>query len=93
MQWLRSLLEKLGFDLWKSPLYCDSNGCILESDLNLKNPVDSEYTTHVAISFHHARSAKWKARLMSDMLLRKPMYQTPSLSLLFLYYLNNIGKL
>ena len=51
--WLRGLLEELGFDLWRIPLYCDNTGCIQ----NLKNPVNSKYTKHVAVSFHHARSA------------------------------------
>ena len=51
--WLRGLLEELHFDVWKIPLYCDNTGCIQ----NLKNPVNSKYTKHVAVSFHHARSA------------------------------------
>jgi len=52
-QWLRGLLEELQFDIWKIPLYCDNTGCIQ----NLKNPVNSKYTKHVAVSFHHARLA------------------------------------
>jgi transposase InsO family protein len=52
-QWLRGLLEELDFDVWKIPLYCDNTGCIQ----NLKNPVNSKYTKHVAVSFHHARQA------------------------------------
>ncbi len=51
--WLRGLLEELQFDIWKIPLYCDNTGCIQ----NLKNPVNSKYTKHVAVSFHHARLA------------------------------------
>ena len=51
--WLRGLLEELQFDVWKIPLYCDNTGCIQ----NLKNPVNSKYTKHVAVSFHHARTA------------------------------------
>jgi hypothetical protein len=30
---------------------CDSFGCIS----NLKNPINSKYTKHIAIAFHHAR--------------------------------------
>ncbi len=52
-QWLRGLLEELQFDIWKIPLFCDNTGCIQ----NLKNPVNSKYTKHVAVSFHHARLA------------------------------------
>jgi hypothetical protein len=51
--WLRGLLEELHIDVWRTPLYCDNTGCIQ----NLKNPVNSKYTKHVAVSFHHARSA------------------------------------
>lgn len=51
--WLRGLLEELHIPVWKTPLYCDNTGCIQ----NLKNPVNSKFTKHVAVSFHHARVA------------------------------------
>ena len=49
--WLRGLLSELDIPVWKVRLYCDSTGCIA----NLKNPVNSKYTKHIAIAFHHAR--------------------------------------
>jgi len=51
--WLRGLLEELHIPVWRVPLHCDNTGCIQ----NLKNPVNSKYTKHVAVSFHHARTA------------------------------------
>ncbi|MBX9691948.1 MAG: Ty1/Copia family ribonuclease HI [Cyanobacteria bacterium] len=51
--WLRGLLEELHIPVGKVPLFCDNAGCIQ----NLKNPVNSKYTKHVAVAFHHARSA------------------------------------
>jgi hypothetical protein len=51
--WLKGLLEELHIDVWKTPLFCDNTGCIQ----NLRNPVNSKYTKHVAVSFHHARAA------------------------------------
>jgi hypothetical protein len=49
---LALLLRKpLGFGVWKVKLHCDSTGCIA----NLKNPVNSKYTKHIVIAFHHAR--------------------------------------
>ena len=52
-QWLRGLLEELHIPVWKIPLFCDNAGCIQ----NLKNHVNSKYTKHIAVAFHHARSA------------------------------------
>jgi hypothetical protein len=49
--WLRGLLRELDIPVWKVKLFCDSTGCIA----NLKNPVNSKYTKHIAIAFHHAR--------------------------------------
>jgi hypothetical protein len=37
----------------KPPLYCDNAGCIR----HLQNPINSRFTKHVAVSFHHARGA------------------------------------
>ena len=51
--WLRGLLEELHVPVERLPLHCDNTGCIQ----NLKNPVNSKYTKHVAVSFHHARIA------------------------------------
>ena len=51
--WLRGLLEELHIPVWRVPLHCDNTGCIQ----NLRNPVNSKYTKHVAVSFHHARTA------------------------------------
>jgi hypothetical protein len=51
--WLRGLLEELHIPVGKIPLYCDNSGCIQ----NLKNRINSKYTKHVAVAFHHARSA------------------------------------
>lgn len=50
---MRGLLEELHFDVWKIPLYCDNTGCLQ----NLKNPENSKCKKHVAVRFHHARSA------------------------------------
>ena len=50
--WLRGLLQELHVPVEGVPLYCDNTGCIQ----NLKNPMNSKYTKHVAVSFHHART-------------------------------------
>jgi hypothetical protein len=49
--WLPGLLSELDIPVWKVKMFCDSTGCIA----NLKNPVNSKYTKHIAIAFHHAR--------------------------------------
>jgi hypothetical protein len=49
--WLRGLLSELDIPVWKVKLSCDSFGCIS----NLKNPINSKYTEHIAIAFHHSR--------------------------------------
>jgi hypothetical protein len=36
--WLRGLLEELHVPVWRTPLFCDNQGCIQ----NLKNPVNSQ---------------------------------------------------
>ena len=51
--WLKSFLEELGCAPWSVKLYCDNQGCIQ----NLKNPVYSKYTKHIAVQFHFAREA------------------------------------
>ena len=40
-------------------LHCDNQGCIL----NLKNPVNSKYTKHIAVHFHYAREAIKKGQV------------------------------
>jgi transposase InsO family protein len=49
--WLRGFLEEIHVNVWKTPLFCDNAGCIR----HLQNPINSKYTKHVAVSFHHAR--------------------------------------
>ena len=51
--WLRGLLEELDVPVKRVPLFCDSSGCIQ----NLKNPLNSKYTKHLAISLHYARQS------------------------------------
>jgi hypothetical protein len=51
--WLRGFLEEIHVSVWKTPLYCDNAGCIR----HLQNPINSRFTKHVAVSFHHARGA------------------------------------
>jgi hypothetical protein len=48
--WLRGFLEEIHVNVWKTPLFCDNAGCIR----HLQNPINSRYTKHVAVSFHHA---------------------------------------
>ena len=49
----KSFLEELGCAPWSVKLYCNNQGCIQ----NLKNPVYSKYTKHIAVQFHFAREA------------------------------------
>ena len=64
-------------------MFCDNQGCVA----NLKNPLYSKYTKHIAVSFHYAREAIAKgqvdiryvesARNMADILtkpLAKPVF-------------------
>lgn len=51
--WLRGFLEEIHVDVWKPPLFIDNSGCVR----NLRNLVNSKYTKHVAVAFHHARAA------------------------------------
>ena len=50
---MRGLLEEIHIPVKKIPLHCDNSGCIQ----NLRNPVNSKYTKHIAVAFHHARAA------------------------------------
>jgi hypothetical protein len=82
--WLRGFLEEVGVAPWNVKLYCDNQGCIA----NLRNPLYSKYTKHIAVSFHYAReaiakgqvdiqyveSAKNKADIMTKP-LAKPLFQ------------------
>jgi hypothetical protein len=40
-------------------MYCDNQGCIA----NLRNPLYSKYTKHIAVSFHFAREAIGKGQV------------------------------
>eukprot|EP00884_Botryococcus_braunii_P015592 jgi/Botrbrau1/2716/Bobra.0203s0058.1 len=56
--WLRGFLEEIGAAPWRVKVFCDNQGlgchrCIS----NLRNPLYSKFTTHVAVSFHYAREA------------------------------------
>lgn len=51
--WLRGLLEELDIPVGNMIMHCDSSGCIS----NLKNPLNSKYTKHLAIPLHYAREA------------------------------------
>ena len=57
--WLRGFLEELDVAPWMVKLHCDNQGCIL----NLKNPVNSKYTKHIAVQFHYAREAIKKGQV------------------------------
>jgi hypothetical protein len=57
--WLRGFLEEVGFPPWTIKLYCDNQGCIA----NLRNPLYSKYTKHIAVSFHFAREAIGKGQV------------------------------
>lgn len=89
--WLRGLLEELHFDVWKIPLYCDNTGCIQ----NLKNPVNSKYTKHVAVSFHHARSAVIQGQVdikyISTQANVADLFTKPLVPLLFKQHCTTLG--
>lgn len=51
--WLRGFLEEIGAAPWRVKIFCDNQGCIS----NLRNPLYSKFTKHVAVSFHYAREA------------------------------------
>lgn len=44
---------------WIIKLHCDNQGCIA----NLKNPLSSKYTKHIAVSFPFAREAIGKGHV------------------------------
>ena len=84
LNWLRGFMEEIGTPPWSVKLYCDNQGCIA----NLKNPLYSKYTKHIAVCFHFAREAIAKgqvtlcyvesARNKADMLtkpLARPAFQ------------------
>jgi hypothetical protein len=89
--WLRGLLEELKFDVWKIPLYCDNTGCIQ----NLKNPVNSKYTKHVAVSFHHARSAVIQGQVdvkyISTQANMADLFTKPLVPVLFKQHCTSLG--
>ena len=83
VNWFRGFLEEIGVAPWSVKMFCDNQGCIA----NLKNPLYSKYTKHIAVSFHYAREAIAKgqvdiryvesARNMADILtkpLAKPVF-------------------
>ena len=51
--WLRSFLEEIGEPPWNVKIFIDNQGCIN----NLRNPVNSKFTKHIAVAFHYAREA------------------------------------
>jgi hypothetical protein len=57
--WLRGFLEEIGCAPWRVTLHCDNQGCIA----NLRNPLYSKYTKHIAVSFHFAREAIAKGQV------------------------------
>jgi hypothetical protein len=57
--WLKSFLEEIGCAPWTVKIHCDNQGCIA----NLKNPVYSKYTKHIAVQFHFAREAIKKGQV------------------------------
>ena len=59
LTWLRGFLEELGVSPWSITLHCDNQGCIA----NLKNPLNSKYTKHIAVRFHFAREAIAKGQV------------------------------
>ena len=84
INWLRGFMEEIGTPPWSVKLYCDNQGCIA----NLKNPLYSKYTKHIAVSFHFAREAIAKGQVIiryiesaknkADMLtkpLARPVFQ------------------
>ena len=59
LAWLKGFLEELGVSPWSIRLYCDNQGCIA----NLKNPLNTKYTKHIAVRFHFAREAIAKGQV------------------------------
>ena len=59
LAWLQGFLEELGVSPGSITLYCDSQGCIA----NLRNPINSKYTKHIAVRFHFAREAIAKGQV------------------------------
>jgi hypothetical protein len=57
--WLKGFLSEIGYSPWKVKMFCDNRGCIA----NLRNPVYSKYTKHIAIAFHFAREAIAKGQV------------------------------
>jgi hypothetical protein len=89
--WIRGLLEELHVPVWKTPLYCDNTGCIQ----NLRNPVNSKYTKHVAVSFHHARSAvihgEVDVKYVATQLNVADIFTKPLVPILFRQHRNTLG--
>jgi hypothetical protein len=88
--WFRGFLKEIGVAPWSVTIHCDNQGFIA----NLKNPLYSKYTKHIAVSFHFAREAIAKgnvkiqyiesAKNVADILtkpLAKPVFQTHRRSL------------
>ncbi len=49
--WLGALLGEMGIRIGVVKLYCDNQGCIS----SLKNHLVSKHTTHIRVSYRHAR--------------------------------------
>jgi hypothetical protein len=89
--WLKGFMEEIGHAPWSIKLFCDNQGCIA----NLRNPLYSKYTKHIAVSFHFAREAIGKgqvdlqyvesAKNVAD-ILTKPLPQP-----IFLGHRNSLG--
>ncbi len=88
---MSGLLEELHVPVWKTPLYCDNTGCIQ----NLKNPVNSKYTKHVAVKFHEARSAviqgEVDVKYVSTQLNVADIFTKPLVPILFKQHRNSLG--
>jgi hypothetical protein len=70
--WLKGFLEEIGYPPWSIKLFCDNQGCIA----NLKNPLYSKYTKHIAVSFHFARKQLVRDKWTLGMLNQPRMWQT-----------------
>jgi hypothetical protein len=78
-------------NVWKTPLFCDNAGCIR----HLQNPINSRYTKHVAVSFHHARGAviHWEVEIkfVASQLILADLFTKPLVPVLFLQHRKTLG--
>jgi transposase InsO family protein len=89
--WLRGFLEEIHVDVWKTPLYCDNAGCIR----HLQNPINSKFTKHVAVSFHHARGAvihgEVEIKFVASQLNLADLFTKPLVPVLFHQHRKTLG--